>query len=554
MHNKNKPYSLGLPLLLFSFAFFGYISAQIQTGTRLEFNLEASHYFTEELNMPSLPATSLVVKKSEVKIQAISGDAGSWSLLFEFPEPLTFHQEIQGNNLYLEFNQNIDSKDLIKVQEKIGTLIKRFANGYNTLYLVGKQSIHYHLEQDGQKFILTMIPDDNAPIELTRQAKIAFARLLVEKRYYWGAMEAIHDLKEEYPYDKDVFVLDATLEGLLPRWQHQVGILKDLHAIYPLDEDIETLMYEAFTPHSSFIKGQRQMQRTIGLAAVQVYLLEAEVIANATPYNVLYAGSQYQLWDGHVLGIVNSQGAAVGFRGWRNRVSLFMRNEWSDGSFLKGSLYDQKAAFGMGLEYGQLYPVFQGYIRTELQWHRPTWEIFECLAFNGREDRFYSSIDSVYNRYINWSIGGGARRVGISGTADGFVSALANANIFLNLLIPNPIIGINYSLDAEYVKSRTSKIGIDGLPFFPVPYTSFENHTLKAYLIYIFGERWYISAYGGETFNRLGLDDKTYGASVSYIKPVPCGWEARLSFDSFPSTIVSGATAEYLTASLMYRF
>ena len=224
------------------------------------------------------------------------------------------------------------------------------------------------------------------------------------------------------------------------------------------------------------------------------------------------------------------------------------------GVFFKGSLYDQKSAFGFGLEYGQLFPFFQGTIRTELQWHRPEWEIFECLAFNGREDRFYSLMDSVYNRYVSWSLGGGVRRMGITGTPNGYISALATAGIFINLVIPNPILGINYSLDAEYVLRRKSKTGADGVRFFPVPYTSFENHTIKAYLIYIFRDRWYISAYGGETFNRIGLNDSTYGAELSYKKPVPCGWEAKISYDRFPSTIVSGATAEYLTGTLIFRF
>lgn len=233
---------------------------------------------------------------------------------------------------------------------------------------------------------------------------------------------------------------------------------------------------------------------------------------------------------------------------------LYAEAEWLSGTTIRGSLYDQEAAFGAGLEYKTLFPLVQGTFAAELQWHHPTWEIFEALAYNGREDRFYALVDGVCNRYMTWSLGGGMRRVGISGTPNGFVSALANSSVYLNFFIPNPIIGLYYTIDAEYVVSRQSKRGSDGVKFFPVPYTSFEEHTFCAFLNYTYQERLYISGYAGRTFNRIGLAANTYGIEVKYIKPVPCGWEAKISFTLFPSTIVTGATEELLTATLLMRF
>ncbi len=535
-------------------AFSKILFSQISFENRVEFSLEAGQYFTQQSEKPSVNRPEEEKKITQVRIQALYEECGAWSLIFHFPQPVKFKKEIQDGNLYLEFNQPVDSKDLIAAQEKVSSLIKRFSNGYNTLYLVAKRPVFYHMEADNKTFFLNIAPNQEAPIKMTKFAKIAAARLLVEKRSYVRAFNAIFALMNEYPDDKDVLVLYSSLEGLLPRWQNQVGILETILLQHPWDYDIKTLFYYAYSPHSSYIEGTRQMQRTIGLAAVQVYRLQGEKIVRSSPNSVLYAGAQYQLWDGHVSSILNSQGNAVGFRGWRNQGTLYIRNEWRDGSHLRLSLYDQKAAFGAGLEYGTLFPFFQGTIKTEFQWHRPTWEIFEALAFNGREDRFYSLMTSVTNRYFSWSLGGGSRRIGISGTPTGLITALASAQVFVNLFIPNPIFGINYSLDAEYILFRKSKIGADGVPFFPVPYTSFENHTLRAYLIYIFRDRWYISAYGGETFNRIGLKDATCGAEIRYAKPLPCGWEAKLSYDRFPSTIVSGATAEFLTGTLTYRF
>jgi len=521
------------------------IESSIETGQYLsQPNTESPRLHTAEADNPSL-----------VNIEAISDEFGGATLIFHFPESVEFKYDVEDDNMYLEFNQSIDSKDLITVQDKVSSLIKRFANGYNTLYLVAKRPVYYLVASDDLTFYLNIIPNEEATQEMTRTAKIAFARLLVEKRAYRPAIETLSNLLEEYPDDKDVLVLYSSLEGLLPRWQNQVSILTSLNIMYPFDEDIEKLMFDAYTPHSSYCKAERQMQRTVGLAAVQVYLLQNETIVKTNPNSILYLGEQYQLWSGHVAGIVNSEGNTVGFRGWRNRGAFYMRNEWDSGTTLKASLYDQKCAFGAGLEHSMLLPYFQGRISTELQWHRPSWEVFEGLAYHGREDRVYSIMESVYNRFFTWSLGGGARRVGITGTPNGFCSALANVGAYINLMIPNPIFGISYNLDAEYILYQKSKIGADGTSYNPVPYTSFENHTIRGFVSYIYRDRWYFSTYGGKTMNRIGMSDYTYGFELKYIKPFPCyGWEAKISYDHFPSTVVQGAVAEFLTFNIIFRY
>jgi len=550
---KKSPFLL--PCILALIIFSNPLFAQNTIETRTEFSIEAGQYVTPTETEAAVPQTSKTTEAPpKVKAQAISDGEGGWTVLFEFPEPVTFTQELDRDDLYLEINQPVDATGFLAVQEKVAPLIKRFANGYHTFYLVAKRPVFYQVSADQQTLTINITPNEDADLEMTKQLKIAAARLLVENRDYAPAFQALLDLLEEYPNNKDVLVLYSSLEGLLPRWQHQVGILQTLNSEHPEDEDVETLIYQAYSPHSSYARALRQMQRTVGLAAVQVYLLEGEYALNCLQDSVLYAGAQYQLWSGHIASIVNSEGEDIGFRGWRNRGALYLRNEWSNGNLVKASLYDQKCAFGCGLEGSMLLESIQGHIAMDLEWHRPSWEVFEGLAYHGREDRFYMLMDSVYNRYFSWGIGGGTRRIGITGTPNGFLSRLANVNAILNFWVPNPVIGVTYNLDAEYVYSRQSKKGADGVNFYPVPYTSFENHTLRAFFTYIFREYWYFSAYAGETWNRIGLEACTYGFELKYAKPLPCGWEATISYNHFPSTIVSGATAEFLTATLIFRF
>jgi len=187
-------------------------------------------------------------------------------------------------------------------------------------------------------------------------------------------------------------------------------------------------------------------------------------------------------------------------------------------------------------------------------WQRPRWEVFEALAFHGREDKVSLQINSVVNRRINWSIGSGGRRIGITNVPNGYTSILLATQFFFYCVNTNPSIAFNYTIDAEYVKQIKTKIGVSGQPYNPVPLTSFENHTLKFYLFYTWLNNFHLSCFGGETFNRLGTKDSTYGIDMKYVKPCPKGIEFELSAYKFPSITVQGAQAIFVTGTLSARF
>ncbi len=559
---KNFAYTVFFLAHIFFRSLSAMMEPSIETGSavmseRLEFSEQVGEYFSDEIALPSSPKSAEkpdVKLKSHVKVSAVNLQNGRWRLIFIFPSPIIFIRKDESDELFIEFNQGVDSPDLVKAQEKLGFLVKKFSTGFNKVHIIPKKPVFYHTEASENTFTLDIIPDDQAPIKETRALKIANARLFIEMRCYQAARCALFQLMEEYPNDKDIIVLYATLEGLIPRWQRQYRILYGLSSEYPLDADIRTLMYEAYSPHSSYILSERQLQRTIGLAAVQVYRLQGEEIISMTPDYTLYAGAQFQLYRGHVGLIVNNQGNPEGFRGTRCQGNLYVRKEWVVGGHLTGVLYDQEGAVGALGEAGLLFPSIQSEFNLITYWHRPYWAIFEALAFNGREDMVKLQFSTVYSRYLSLQLETGAHRVGITGTPNGFKAIMASGQLFINLLVGNPIIAFNYALDADYVTWEKVKIGVSGNKYNPVPYVSFENHTVRGYLFYKWREHWYITLFGGETFNRLGLNDRTYGVSVKYSRPLPCGWELELSAYRFPSTTVQGATSEYYTGTFTGRF
>lgn len=527
---------------------------------RLEFNDQIGNYFATELYQfqdELHPGVDLEgeIEKSKVHVETCFLECeGGWRVLFTFPEKLTFDYEIDDEGLLLTFNQSIDTPDLIKAQEDLGYLVKKLTNGYNTLYLVPRRPLYFRVEEENEVFVLDLIPDHKTPFEPTKNLKGAYARLLAEERDYQPALNALQRLEEEYEGDKDIQILHATLENLLPRWKRSLNIFEDLNWRHPTDDDVRKFMWEVETPHSPYISVMRQTQQTIGLATVQLYQTQMEDITYSDPEKTWFWGGQYSLYSGHVVGIVNNKGENTWFRGRRSQGWAYIRRENDDGSHVTALAYGQEGALGVGGDVGFLVPSIQGTFNLSADWHRPYWAVYETLAFNGREDRIFLQINSVTNRYFNWGIQGGSHRVGITGTRNGFSSFLLGAQAFYNFVVPNPIIGVNYTLNAEYVFQRTERVNAEGVKYFPVPYTSFEDHALTGYVYYIWRERWNFAAFGGRVFNRLGISQPTVGVSFKYIKPNPCGWELDFSWARFPSTTNQGSTSNYLTATFVARF
>jgi hypothetical protein len=526
-------------------------------GERLELSNEEGEYFQGEQQLrPSRISIETPDEKYQpkVRIHTTQCEDGSWKLVFVFPDPVEYREEVQGDSLYFVFNQGVDSKDSTDAANQLTYLLKRYASGLNSLQLITKKNLFYRADAIDNIFTLILYPNYCAPLEAPRRLKIARARFFVEERFYHPALCALCHLAAEYPDDKDVMILRATLEGLLPRWQKQVKILQRLRCLYPCDDEIRRFYYDAWCPHRPFLRVERQLQRTIELAAVQVARVQGEEILDRTPCHTLYGGIEYQNWSGHIGSITDSQGNIVGFKGRRNQESLYLRNEWESGTYLSGFFYAQDGSAGVGAEAGGLIPYLQGNFWVTADWHKPSWGVFEALAFAGREDKLRADMGAVYNRFLAYGLGGGIRRVGILGVPTGFATVMANAEVFFNLTIGNPIFALNYGLDAEYVIHKAVKIGIDGIPFNPLSYTSYENHSFRLYLYYQWRDHLFFTLFAGKTYNRLGINDLTLGATMKYLKQCPCGWDLEFSFIRYPSTNVQGATSEYYTGTFTYRF
>ena len=155
--------------------------------------------------------------KAKLKVKAEPIEFEGWRLLIDFPKEVDLEEKVEEKGIYLSFNQEVDSPDWLEVQEKLAFLIKRLSNGFYTLYIEGKKPLYYTYTVNGHRVTLDIVPDLYAPMEETRSIKLAKARLQIEERNYEEALQALEDLENEYPHDKDIAVLKAGLVGLYPQ-------------------------------------------------------------------------------------------------------------------------------------------------------------------------------------------------------------------------------------------------------------------------------------------------------------------------------------------------
>lgn len=113
---------------------------------------------------------------------------------------------------------------------------------------------------DNRRVAVAILANYDCNLVATKQLKLACARMLVEKRYYGAALDALHVYLLDYPGDPDGLLLLAALEDLLPRWLRSINILESLSARYPLNAQIRLSLHDSFFPHSSYTQLMRQLQ------------------------------------------------------------------------------------------------------------------------------------------------------------------------------------------------------------------------------------------------------------------------------------------------------
>jgi hypothetical protein len=530
--------------------------SSVPPNERLHFAEHADIFFREELPVSTVPPPHLT-PPSKIKARALPCGDGGWRICFEFPKPVFYRQCADACTLCLEFNQELANADFEEVQTALQFITLRFETGYNTLAIGTARPSVFCTQRLDNIFILDIYPNYNSTVFIPRVLKVARIRLLVEARLFGPAFCALKHFLTEYPEDRDGLVLLAELEEVLPRWQNAVAILSYLRLRLPYDTVVQAALHNAYYPHTSFVRFERQAVRYIDQAMEYIYRMSAEYIFNRTPEQFCYIGGNFEVHRGHIASgfITNLDGSTSGFKGTRYQGQLYLRKEVRDGTELTGIVYaTEGVVMGGGVRYAFLVPCIQGRLALSADWHKPYWFTYETFVHFGREDRIYAEAEARYNRFFDQYLRGGVHRVGIEHVPDGWASVRLNGGAYGHFYVtPTADVALHYDFDAEYVFHNATRTNAAGEEFQPVPLSTYEFHTFKCEFVGLYGY-WEVTSGVGYTQNRFGTGGLNANIGLRYRKPCPCGWEVAIGASQFPSTTVPGAIEQELNLELTLRY
>ncbi len=557
-------------LSILAFPFFLYAREKSETpivphptspSERLQLSPEYHRFFHEELQMKgSIPEKSQVVENQEAPSRPVHVMAcadGGWRICLSFPSCISYSQSSNSCSLCLEFNQPIEDLDFSPAEQALQYLVNRFDTGTNTLLIAASRPLFFSTESCGKDFIIDIYPDFDGSVPIPRYLKIARAQLLIDLRFMESARCALMNLLKEFPDDRDVLVMIADWESAIPRWTREVDILRYSYQKYPYDTDIRILLRDAYFPHTSFVRIEKERIRYINEAIENFYRIDGEWALRSSACTYYYLGGSAQLNRGHISSFVTEEGTTEGFLGNRWMGKVYARTERGDGLDATGTVYiTEGVVFGGGLDLKRHLPYHFREIGIIADWHKPYWDTYETFVEFGREDKVLVEFEEMFNRFFEFTFSGGVHRVGVKHIPNGWTSTLVNFDFIWNFYVtPNTTASLVYNFDAEYVYQRATRIDAAGVPFNPVPLTSYEFHTPQVQVSTTFWNRLEINVFAGETIDRLGSQTGiNAGFNILYQKPCPCGWEIYLEASQFPSTTVAGATEQDVTAWFRYRF
>lgn len=518
----------------------------------------------EEDPFPDLRATVATIFMEMGRLRAAhyvlynvcdAGRLREQTVIVQWKGPIEAKASVDLQEVLIETSSPISESNAQEVAEKLPPGILEFRAGFNTLLIKTATPAAFtvtaekDLLSDTHYLRIHMVIYPK-PFEPSLALGLAKANLALRERNFTYACALLAYLRGQYPDNVDVMSLISIAQEATGKWICSLNWLAKAHCYNVRSENIWVAYREIYFPHSRFVGFERETQLTRSIAAEHYYRLHGEWVASRNLFRFLYYGIWAEEVRAHISELFSRDGIVEGFLGSRQRVYLKAKNVGIEGTELTGLFYVADGVVGAGGHWMTKFD--QGHVFAYADWHRPFWEIMETLVHFGSENRIGIGGRYVYNARLDGLIDIGLRDYGIKDNrrATRTIKIGGSANLFLTL--KNPLISLNYILDAEYVYHEDEKRNPFGAIFQPVPLDSRENHTIRLVIRNIWRRWWAWGAFVGETFNRLGTHDLTMGVNFHYY--FPCGLEFDFLMERYPSTTNLGKRVDDIKAGVKWRY
>lgn len=471
-------------------------------------------------------------------------------LSLKFKKEVSYTSALDGKSLLLTFDQKIPEKAILDLLEESKGVVQNVEYGFNTLLLTPVEDVFFDLSHHEKEVLITMIPK---PAQKSYELDIAKARYLVETWNFEHAFHYLKQLEEQYPDKGEVYFLKSEAGRVSTYWQKSLDWINAALAYDPDHEIYQQLYRDVLMQHASTIDVSHTFEKIPRQSYEHLTKVNLNYLSHHDDFFVIHLGGMYEKDRANYASVTQENGSLLPFEGERFRGDFSAHLEMKSGIDLKalGYFNERYRLFGGGLE--SRFLSNSKTVHFDLYYHKPNWDTLETVVFNGYSDSFLVGAKVIFHRRYNLFVSFEPTRYHLDYQKN--IATTFNVEALGNLFITygNPLVMLQYNLDAEYIHSRNEQLDPEGQNYLPINLSNRENHTFKAFMKITMYRYFELSGFVGETYNRFGKGDMTGGISFRYFHD-KAGILIEGSAEKSASTFISNSDQQTAKGSILWTF
>lgn len=338
-----------------------------------------------------------------------------------------------------------------------------------------------------------------------------------------------------------VYEILGEYENYIERYRASCAAYWRSYEWNPENESVPKTIWDNYQPWRSY--GRASMEARLTQENLSEHIWSGEYYKRLQSGYFFKGITEYDNFS--ALGVLNPRtGDTVSFGGARYRGEYNVGYDATDGNRYLVGLFIGAESFGGRLQY--LRRDIKGYSSLTLEYHYPSWEYDQMVAYMGTYDQIRLDRAFHFNREFYFE--------GYTAFRFWNIDHLSNlAKSWRNLwslvysfngpqvqryMGTEGFIDFIYELDAEYVIDRKTGINTDGERFDRCNLLTQETHSVQIVANKIFNRMMRAEAFVGYSYNRFGKGGFPFGGSL-ILEKEKC-WMIRFDASQAPSTVSTG--------------
>ena len=416
-------------------------------------------------------------------------------------------QDAKMHEIALRFTGPVDEGLFLKLQNVLPDWVEFSFSGYDSAVIRAKRAVDFQTRTEEDGFSLRMVPAPGAD-EGERRVDLQAARLAAAEGEDEKAREMLARLHRDAPEDTDVLVTAAGLEAARGNDALAYSLYDRAAAQRPGDQMLAEQRNEAGRAASSYL-ALRPSYQTVEDGDEQIGVLTDGRVTFGHGA-VTFAAEYRRLKDDEIRHLDGTVGPVDDDHG-RGELGLsYTEGGWT----IEGAVLGSEETFG-----GRAALTYRtSALRLGLAgaYHEPYWDLPEGLAFGGERDRVALSTQQNFGNGFGGALGVSYNRYGVSDDDDVGSTAGVEASLSYFHDYDGLQLGLEYSLDAEYLQDIEERPDGFGGFFSPLPLGDREVHALSLSAGGRLTREMIASVYGGYAYDRYGADGPFGGIDLTF--------------------------------------